>query len=120
MVDEHALEAMEAFGVPPELIAKERAKALPSTPAKPADPECEVWEENWPSWLFFLKVQTQWIWTSGMAVVRMGLNYPAVESTLRMAGIPRRQWPALLDDLQVIEVAVLDGETKARAEQTRD
>ncbi|WP_194720824.1 DUF1799 domain-containing protein [Noviherbaspirillum malthae] len=73
----------------------------------------EVWEENWESFLFFDSVRTQWVYVSGLAGgVRVGLDYGRVEATMRMEGIPRKKHKALLDDLRIMEFAVLkyDGE----------
>jgi hypothetical protein len=87
---------------------RQDAAALEIAKAAGYEEEFEVYEDNWDVWLFFLQVQTQWIYRfDGMHSVRSGLNNSAIESTLRMAGKARRTWPALLADLQVIELAVL-------------
>jgi len=68
----------------------------------------------------FLDVATQWYavatveGVTGMVgafasrIVRTGLNYSAVESALRMRGIPRKQHSEMLSDLQAMERAALD------------
>lgn len=82
--------------------ALEAAQALGETE------DFEIHEDNWDSWLFFLTVQTQWIYAvSGLGAQRAGMRYEGVESGARMAGLPRRQWPALFADVQVMERAVL-------------
>lgn len=35
------------------------------------------------------------------------LNYQAVESALRLMGVPRKRWPDLFDDIQVLEAGAL-------------
>ena len=87
---------------------KREDDALEAAQALGATEDFEIHEDNWDSWLFFLTVQTQWIYAvSGLGTQRAGLSYPGVESGARMAGLPRRQWPALFADLRVMEVAVL-------------
>lgn len=78
-----------------------------------ADVDFEVHPDNWDSWLFFLTVQTQWLYAaSAMGAQRVGLSYAGVESGARMSGRPRHRWPALLADLKVIEVAVLQADAE--------
>lgn len=73
----------------------------------------EVHEDCWETCLFFLAVQTQWGYApGGMAAQRVGLNYAGVESGMRMSGKPRRAWPDLLADLQVMELAVLQADAE--------
>ncbi len=83
-----------------------------------ATADFEVDEDNWDSWLFFLQVDTQWLYVSvqiGWRLVarRAGMNYTGVQSGAVMAGWPRKRWPRLFEDLRLIEEAVL----KADAEQ---
>ena len=68
--------------------------------AKGAD--FEVWEENWPAVEMFLRLQTQWrVSMSGL----VGLDYGAAEWLFRLYAVAE---PAsLLEDLQVMEAAVL-------------
>ena len=54
--------------------------------------------------MVFDKVRHQWnVGPSGPTA----LNYQSVESALRMMGIPRKQWPDLFDDIQVLEAGAL-------------
>lgn len=77
----------------------------------------EVHEDAWDSWLMFLKVQNQWHFVSFKNHARRtGLNYVAVESVIRLALTPRRDWPALLGDMRVIEEAVLEADAERWAE----
>ena len=73
-------------------------------PEAASDPDLfEVWEENWQALGIFLKVQTQW--RVGMAGL-IGLDYSAVAWVLKLA-VPEDQHLTLLDDLQIMERAVL-------------
>ena len=80
------------------------------------DEAFEVYEDNWQSLLFFLRVQTQWVYR-GLEGRRAGLNNAAVESTMRMARVKRVDQDALLADLQVMEREILksDAERAAKA-----
>jgi len=74
---------------------------LPESPA--ASEHCEVFEENWASLEMFLKVQTQWrVGMNGL----IGLDYSAVAWVLRLVA-PEDQHLTLLEDLQIMEGAVL-------------
>lgn len=75
---------------------------------KAAREDFEVHADNWEAWLFFLSVQTQWVFASnGMGAQRAGLNYPGVESGARMQRIPMRRWPELFEAVHAVELAVL-------------
>jgi hypothetical protein len=62
----------------------------------------EVWDDNWQSVEMFLRLQTQWrVGMSGL----IGLDYGAAEWLFRLYAVTE---PAsLLEDLQVMEAAVL-------------
>lgn len=55
----------------------------------------------------FLRAATQWTWvTPGMGrPIPIGLNYPGVEASLRMAGVACT--PELFEDLRLMEGAAL-------------
>lgn len=62
----------------------------------------EVWEENWLALEMFLRCQTQWRTTmSGV----LGLDYVAVAWLLKLYEAENTR--ALLEDLQVMEVAAM-------------
>lgn len=63
----------------------------------------EVFEENWPAVEMFLRVQTQW--RTGMNGP-VGLDYMAVAWVLKLTA-EEANHRALLEDLQVMESAVL-------------
>ena len=70
----------------------------------------EVGEENWQSVEMFLRLQTQWrVGMSGL----IGLDYGAAEWLFRLYAVAE---PAsLLEDLQVMEAAVLAAVAKQEA-----
>ena len=100
MVDDRSGDDAAAFGV-----------ALPAQ--EPEEPELfEVWEENWPAVELFLRVQTQWRvtqWRVGMNGP-VGLDYGAVQWVISLYAVqdPR----AALEDLQIMEAAVLAAVSK--------
>jgi hypothetical protein len=67
----------------------------------------EVWEENWPAVEMFMRVQTQWRTTMNGV---LGLDYAALAWLFMMYEVQDQR--ALLEDLQVMEVAVLDAFAK--------
>lgn len=73
-------------------------------PEEPVE-EIYLWPENVRAWNTFQSAQSQWIVGMGGAT---GLNYPGVESMLRMCGIPRREWPDLFGLIQEMERATLE------------
>lgn len=75
-----------------------------NTSQEPAeDLHFEVWEENWEAVQIFMRLSTQWRY-GGMGSV-IGLDYPSIESVLRMLRIKERA--AMLDQLRVMEMAAL-------------
>lgn len=70
---------------------------------EPVSDDFEVWPENWPALEMFLRCQTQW--RMGMNGV-VGLDYGAVAWVLRLYEA-EDQHRALLEDLQVMEAAVI-------------
>lgn len=62
----------------------------------------EVWPENWPTVVMFMRLQTQW--TPSMGGV-LGLNYQSVEFLFRIEGVENQR--EMLADLQIMEGAAL-------------
>lgn len=58
----------------------------------------ELWPENLTSAALYIACETQWQ-RAGMAGLPVGLNYPGVETVMRLRGDP----PALFDDIQALE-----------------
>lgn len=97
---------LRAFGAPAKVIADAQAQQ----PAVPVDAEhFEVWPDNWPSWLLFIRVQRQWVY-AGMSGQRVSLNYPGIESHFRVAPVPRADRAQRWADLHDIENAVLQAD----------
>lgn len=116
-VDENVVQGLRRVGMSEEDIAK----LLDTQTEEPEVLDFEVYEDCWESVQFFLKVQTQWIYrTSGKPLglstlvfsERAGLNNSAVESTMRMEMVPRRKQSALLADLRLMELAVLEADVE--------
>ena len=69
----------------------------------PVSDDFEVWPDNWPVVELFLRCQTQWrVGVNGL----VGLDYGAVSWVLRLYAT-EDQHRAMLEDLQVMESAVL-------------
>lgn len=89
-------------GASPEQIAQLKAKQ----PVQ--DSDFEVWPENWDSFAFFCRLVTQWNIVVGMeSSQRTGLNYAAVEASMRMQSIAKKSQAALFEDIQLMEQAAL-------------
>lgn len=119
-LDEETAEVLRRLKAPEEQIqaALDRAKDDVDNPAF----DFEVEPDCWDAVMLFCKLGTQWIWRTrskqaGLGFTtwseRAGLSYPGVESGLRMAGVPRREWAQLLEDFGVMERAILDAQAKA-------
>jgi hypothetical protein len=73
-------------------------------------PPLGVWPDNWPAACAYASMSTQWRIAMGGAT---GLDYVALESVFRMAGVPRRDWPEMLADIRTMErVTLLDIQQK--------
>lgn len=107
-LDEGVAEGLRFFGASEDDIRREQEAELENLPR----PDFEVHEDCWESWLFFMKVQRQWRYvpvSAGMGVTaeRCGLNWTGIESVIRLRRVTEDKWDALLDDLLVIEDAVM-------------
>lgn len=63
-----------------------------------------MWAENAEPFGIFTALQTQW--RPGASGV-VGLDYAAIEPVLRLQQVDPARWPALFDDLRVMERAAL-------------
>lgn len=110
--DDNVAAGMRRMGFTEEAIEAQQGKKTEA----PQRPDFEVHADNWDSVMFFLKVQTQWLYASGgMGMVRLGFNHPALETNMRVRGIKRAKQEALLDDLLAMELAVLEVDNERAA-----
>lgn len=66
-----------------------------------------MWEEHWEALQVFFACRTQWRIIAGMAGAQhQGLDYPAVESVMRMRGVT--DTAQMLEQLQYIEAGALE------------
>jgi hypothetical protein len=118
-MDANVAEGFRKFGMSEAEIEALQEKDREALAQAQEAADFDVYEDNEESWLFFLAVQTQWIYASGgMGWQRMGMNFTGVESGARMAGRPRSTWPALFADLRGIEHAVLQADAERQEKST--
>lgn len=95
---------MAAAGAPADVIAA----TLAVEDAKDDD-LLEIWEENWETVMCFLSLSTQWrreIPAMAGTMIWHGLDYPAVESTIRLMGYWQKR-TEIFEGLQIMEQAAL-------------
>ncbi|WP_293006869.1 DUF1799 domain-containing protein [Nitrosomonas sp.] len=68
--------------------------------------DCEVWEENWESVTLFLAMNTQWIISADVGYV--GINYVALESSMKMSGTKKKKRAVIFDDVRLMESIALE------------
>jgi len=64
----------------------------------------ECWPEHQAALSVFYKLTTQW--RTGFAGAT-GLDYGALPTVFRLAGVPRADWSALFEDIRVMERGAL-------------
>lgn len=85
--------------------------------ANVAQDEFELYPENVPAVRLFERVRGCWRVVAGVNGIKyLGLDWAQVHAKLEMSATDRGQWPALLADMEVIEIAALD---EIRATQQR-
>lgn len=124
-MDESIVEAMQAWGAPPEDIEKVRAQ-LPDPDAQPLDETFAVHADNAPVIEAFTALRTQWTYVTSFTAVpgggflpvshRVGINYAALIAWVQQHARPRRR-RALIADLRVMETAVLIADQEKRTEK---
>lgn len=67
-----------------------------------AEPDTEVWPENWPAYSIFACVTSQWT-VAGMTGQRVGLRYEAVYPLLDRTAQSDEDWRELFADIRVLE-----------------
>lgn len=66
--------------------------------------EYEVWSDNWPAFLLFEAMSTQWRVGTGGAT---GLDYNALPPVASMLGMKRREIPGVFHDIRVMEAEAM-------------
>lgn len=62
---------------------------------------CKVWPDNWPAVQFFDRISMGcWSYRGGDV---MGLRYESLRDIRVSLGVKASEWPALFEDLQVME-----------------
>jgi hypothetical protein len=74
------------------------------TKADIPDEEYEVWPDNWPAFLLFEAMSTQWRVGMGGAV---GLDYNALKPVASMIGLKRAELSEAFPDLRAMEAEAL-------------
>lgn len=64
----------------------------------------EVWPENWPVFILFTDIQTQWR-TSSTGLI--GLDYNVLFRKLDRMNLPPQQYDEIESDIRVMEFAAL-------------
>ncbi|MBW1249787.1 DUF1799 domain-containing protein [Pseudomonas tolaasii] len=82
------------------------------TKADIPDEEYEVWPDNWPAFLLFEAMSTQWRVGMGGAV---GLDYNTIKPVASMIGLKRAELTQAFPDLRMMEAEALlvMGESRA-------
>lgn len=118
MGDDFALLGIDAEG------AKRAAGARPVVHSKADEvdgDDFELWPEHQAAWEVFVDCQRQWrliaipVFGGAGGFLVQGLEATAVESSLRMLGVPRSQWRLTRAQLRVLEseaVEILNSNTK--------
>lgn len=100
--DDTVVAGLEAAGAPPEVIERARAQAVRE--------DCYVWADNWPVFEVFAALSGQWRYVQGgmNPPVAIGLDYVALDVTLRLMDVPRKKRSDMFRMLRVMEAEVLD------------
>ncbi|WP_256581505.1 MULTISPECIES: DUF1799 domain-containing protein [Pseudomonas] len=78
----------------------EQLGVLGLTAADLDDEDVEVWPCNWPAFLLFNRMSTQWRAGSGGAI---GLDYSSIRDVAGFLGIKKKKLAEIFPDLQVLE-----------------
>jgi hypothetical protein len=99
---------MAAMGLPPDAAAAllEAERPEGTEPGPDLDRPAEVWPENWPALLLFLRLQNQW--HRDPEGRRQGLRFEALQSAMWMKDVKRADRPRLFDELVDMQDAALE------------
>jgi hypothetical protein len=62
---------------------------------------------NWQTLSVFISTWNQWNVVAATELVRIGMNWSEVESSLKLSGVKRCNWPEIFEGLQVMQTEVL-------------
>lgn len=114
-MDEGVIEGLRRMGASAQDVEAAQARLDADEARQAEQDDFEVHADNWDAWMFFLSVQTQWVFaSSGLGAQRVAMHYPGVESAARMQGIARRLWPELFEAVHAVELTVLAVDAKRR------
>ena len=85
------------------LEAQEPENAAPGAEQAGGEP-LEVWPENWPAWVLFCEMETQWRVGPGGAT---GLDYTPLFARMDRLGLTGPEWEQRFADIREIEAAAL-------------
>lgn len=95
------IDSLVAANAPQEIIDKFIARVSPED-----SNDCEVWEENWESFNFFMALTTQWnVTPMGQC---LGISYPSVNSLFDIYAVQPDKRINLFNDVQVMERSVIE------------
>jgi hypothetical protein len=83
----------------------EEAKSLGLTLADYEDDYVECWPDNWPAFLLYVSIQTQWR-TGGMGG-RIGLDYGVLFHRMDRMKLSDEKYEQLFEDVKHIEAGAL-------------
>ena len=67
-------------------------------------PEIHVWDDNVPAVRAFIAAMTQWRFGPEGPT---GIDYSVLPTVFKLSSIPRKDWPGLFTDMQVMEAVAL-------------
>lgn len=109
-IDAGVIESLKLAGAPDDVIERAEAEAEQAK----AEPDFEVHPDNWPAFMFFCGLQTQWdiLMTPAGRMRRMCLKWPSVEIALNYAAATgeiktKADRAALFDDVKTMELEAL-------------
>ncbi|MDD4947207.1 MAG: DUF1799 domain-containing protein [Gallionella sp.] len=80
---------------------------MPAHPAEVEAQDFEVWEENWESFCWFIRLGRRWIFNQNDGS-RICLDDAAIQAQFEIFGIKRKKRAAIMADLLEMERAALE------------
>lgn len=79
----------------------------------------EVWEDNWDTWVFFMKTSANWV-RAGWTGVRVALDWPAIAVIGQGLGYRGKRWQDLVEGLLEIQAEALTTFAAQHEQETGD